>query len=95
MNLHRWLADARALGSPNLVAVIVGNKSDRDEDREVEWAEASRWAAENGLSCFGSRPTSTLINLHPRTQTYIMSRHHHSQARMWNLHSFSLLGPSF
>ncbi|KAG8976596.1 hypothetical protein FRC05_003435 [Tulasnella sp. 425] len=47
MNLHRWLADARALGSPNLVAVIVGNKSDRDEDREVEWAEASRWAAEN------------------------------------------------
>ena len=48
INLSRWLADARALASPHLVAVLVGNKSDREEEREVEWAEASRWAAENG-----------------------------------------------
>lgn len=47
-NLGRWLTDARALASPNLVTVLVGNKSDREEEREVEWAEASRWAAENG-----------------------------------------------
>ncbi|KAK1228699.1 Ras- protein Rab-4B [Marasmius sp. AFHP31] len=47
-NLSRWLADAKALGSPHLVTVLVGNKSDRDEERQVEWAEASRWAAENG-----------------------------------------------
>ncbi|CAG7854880.1 SubName: Full=Related to GTP-binding protein {ECO:0000313/EMBL:CCA77736.1} [Serendipita indica DSM 11827] len=46
--LSRWLADARALASPQLVTVLVGCKSDREEDREVEWAEASRWAAENG-----------------------------------------------
>ncbi|KAI6129187.1 P-loop containing nucleoside triphosphate hydrolase protein [Pisolithus croceorrhizus] len=48
LNLSRWLADARALASPHLVAVLVGNKSDREEEREIEWAEASRWAAENG-----------------------------------------------
>ncbi|KAG6381147.1 hypothetical protein JVT61DRAFT_5545 [Boletus reticuloceps] len=48
LNLSKWLADARTLASPHLVAVLVGNKSDRDEDREVEWSEASRWAAENG-----------------------------------------------
>uniref|UniRef100_A0A0W0F5N3 Ras-domain-containing protein n=1 Tax=Moniliophthora roreri TaxID=221103 RepID=A0A0W0F5N3_MONRR len=48
-NLSRWLADARALGSPHLVTVLVGNKSDREEEREVEWAEASRWAAENDV----------------------------------------------
>ena len=47
-NLSRWLADARALASPQLVVVLVGSKSDREEDREVEWAEASKWAAENG-----------------------------------------------
>ena len=46
--LSRWLADARALASPQLVTVLVGCKNDREEDREVEWAEASRWAAENG-----------------------------------------------
>ena len=48
LNLSRWLADARALASPHLVTVLVGNKSDREDDREVEWSEASRWAAENG-----------------------------------------------
>ena len=48
--MSRWLADARALASPHLVVVLVGSKSDREEDREVEWAEASNWAAENGES---------------------------------------------
>ncbi|KXN90058.1 Ras-related protein Rab-4A [Leucoagaricus sp. SymC.cos] len=48
-NLDRWLADARALASSHLVVVLVGNKLDREEDREVEWAEASRWAAENNV----------------------------------------------
>ncbi|TFK30412.1 ras-domain-containing protein [Coprinopsis marcescibilis] len=49
LNISRWLADARALASPHLVVVLVGNKSDREEDREVEWSEASRWAAENDV----------------------------------------------
>ncbi|KAF5313042.1 hypothetical protein D9619_003556 [Psilocybe cf. subviscida] len=48
-NLSRWLADARTLASPHLVVVLVGNKSDREDDREVEWSEASRWAAENDV----------------------------------------------
>jgi GTPase SAR1 family protein len=54
-NLSRWLADARALASPQLVVVLVGSKSDREEDREVEWAEASKWAAENGGSMFRTK----------------------------------------
>ena len=54
LNLSKWLADARALASPHLVAVLVGNKSDREEDREVEWSEASRWAAENGNHWFSA-----------------------------------------
>ena len=35
------------------MTVLVGNKADREEDREVEWAEASRWAAENGTYLIG------------------------------------------
>lgn len=49
LNMSQWLTDARALASPHLVAVLVGNKSDREEDREVEWSEASRWAAQNDV----------------------------------------------
>ncbi|CAE6499652.1 unnamed protein product [Rhizoctonia solani] len=49
LNLSRWLADARALASPQLIAVLVGNKTDREEEREVEWNEASKWASENDV----------------------------------------------
>lgn len=52
MNLSKWLEDARALASPHLVVVLVGNKSDREEDREVEWEEASRWAAAHSTCPF-------------------------------------------
>ncbi|PWN88347.1 ras-domain-containing protein [Acaromyces ingoldii] len=45
--LARWLADARALASPDLVVVVVGNKLDREEEREVGYVEASRWAGEH------------------------------------------------
>ena len=54
--LSRWLEDARALGSQHLVTVLVGNKSDREEEREVEWAEASRWAAEHGEVTWSREP---------------------------------------
>ncbi|QRV99639.1 Rab-related GTPase family protein [Ceratobasidium sp. AG-Ba] len=48
------LTDARALASSQLVTVMVGNKTDREEDREVEWSEASKWAAENGAFYLGA-----------------------------------------
>ncbi|QRV85608.1 Ras-related protein Rab-4B [Ceratobasidium sp. AG-Ba] len=54
LNLSRWLTDARALASSQLVTVMVGNKTDREEDREVEWSEASKWAAENGAFYLGA-----------------------------------------
>lgn len=47
-SLSSWLADARALASPDLAVVIVGNKLDQEEDRQVPYLEASRWAQEHG-----------------------------------------------
>ncbi|KAJ8487515.1 hypothetical protein ONZ45_g14314 [Pleurotus djamor] len=32
-----------------IVIVLVGNKADREDEREVEWAEASKWAADNDV----------------------------------------------
>lgn len=54
-NLDRWIQDARALASEHLVLVLVGNKKDREDDREVEYAEGERWAQENG-ECASRRP---------------------------------------
>lgn len=46
--LSNWLADARALASPSIVVLLVGNKSDLDANREVTFLEASKFAQENG-----------------------------------------------
>ncbi|KAG0428448.1 hypothetical protein HPB47_024580, partial [Ixodes persulcatus] len=45
--LTNWLTDARTLASPNIVILLVGNKKDLEDDREVTFLEASRFAQEN------------------------------------------------
>lgn len=47
--LANWLTDARTLASPAIVILMVGNKADLEEEREVTFLEASRFAQENGL----------------------------------------------
>jgi GTPase SAR1 family protein len=63
VNLGKWLTDCRALASPHLVTVLVGNKLDREEDREVEYVEGSRWAQENGEASWGVALTCRPLSL--------------------------------
>jgi GTPase SAR1 family protein len=44
-----WLTDARDLAPEHAVIMLVGNKSDLEDEREVAFLEASRFAQENGL----------------------------------------------
>lgn len=46
-HLVSWLADARAMAHSDITVVMVGNKCDRDQEREVTLLEASRFAQEN------------------------------------------------
>jgi GTPase SAR1 family protein len=48
-HVSSWLADARSLANPDIVIVLVGNKTDRESERQVTFLEASRFAQENGL----------------------------------------------
>lgn len=48
-HVPQWLSDARTLASPDLVLILVGNKADLEEDREVTFMEASRFAQENDI----------------------------------------------
>jgi Ras-related protein Rab-4B len=43
-----WLSDARTLASPNIVIILCGNKKDLEDQRQVTFNEASRFAQENG-----------------------------------------------
>lgn len=47
--LSNWLRDARTLASPNIVILLVGNKKDLEDSREVTFTEASQFAQENEL----------------------------------------------
>lgn len=48
--LTNWLNDARTLASPNIVILLVGNKKDLEEARDITFLEASTFAQENGKS---------------------------------------------
>lgn len=43
-----WLTDVRTLASPNIVIILCGNKKDLDDQRQVSFLEASRFAEEHG-----------------------------------------------
>merc|ERR1712051_286232 len=47
--LSNWLTDARTLASPAIVILLVGNKKDLEDERDVTFLEASRFAQENDL----------------------------------------------
>ena len=48
-HLTSWLTDARNLTNPNTVIMLIGNKKDADEQRDVTYEEASQFAEEHGL----------------------------------------------
>ncbi|EGC30626.1 hypothetical protein DICPUDRAFT_41201 [Dictyostelium purpureum] len=48
-HINNWLSDARALASKDVTVILVGNKADLSEEREVSFLEASRLAQENDL----------------------------------------------
>jgi GTPase SAR1 family protein len=50
-SLANWLTDARTLASPAIVILLVGNKKDLEEEREVTFLEASRYQDERAVQC--------------------------------------------
>ncbi|KAL6319561.1 hypothetical protein AAG906_014237 [Vitis piasezkii] len=59
-NLKKWLRELRDFGKPDMVIVLVGNKSDLGHSREVDEEEGKTLAEMEGL-CF--METSALENL--------------------------------
>ena len=48
-HLTSWLTDARNLTNPNTVIVLIGNKVDMEDQRDVSHEEAAAFAKENDL----------------------------------------------
>merc|ERR1712063_189343 len=48
-HVSRWLEEARSNGNPNMVVLLVGNKSDLDARRQVQRSEGEQFAEKHGL----------------------------------------------
>jgi len=48
-HVAKWLKDAKELSSPEITLILVGNKRDRESDRDVTFLEASQFSQENNL----------------------------------------------
>lgn len=52
----------RTLANPELVMILVGNKVDKaDDEREVSYLEASRFAQENGMYLYQYKKKDVMI----------------------------------
>lgn len=47
--VHSWLSDARSLTSPQTVFILIGNKGDLNDTREVSFDDGKQLAEENGM----------------------------------------------
>lgn len=59
-SVGKWLVELREFGGEDMVVILVGNKCDLSESREVDKEEGKAFAEEEGL-CF--METSALKNL--------------------------------
>ena len=50
-SVRKWLHELREFGNEDMVVVLVGNKSDLSESREIEEEEGKEFAEKEGL-CF-------------------------------------------
>ena len=48
-HLTRWLDEAKQNSNPNMVIMLIGNKSDLDHRRAVSYKEGEQFAEQNGL----------------------------------------------
>ena len=59
-----WLSDARNLANKDIVIILVGNKTDLTEEREVTFLEASRFAQEHGIGLCLLKETQLKLRSH-------------------------------
>ena len=48
-NIPSWIRDAREHSNPDIKLFLIGNKADLEEEREIKFNEAEKFAKENGF----------------------------------------------
>ena len=62
ININRWLKEVKIQSNPDVKVVLIGNKADLNDDRQVTYQEAKRYKDENQILYFEEASAKTGIN---------------------------------
>lgn len=69
-NLKHWCNEVRTQSEADAIVVLVGNQADREQEREVSYAQGERFRQENNIQFFIETSAKTDLNV---KETFIMA----------------------
>lgn len=63
LNLQKWYNEVTESAEPEVLVFLVGNKVDRESDREVSFEKGQAFADQNGMSGFFETSAKTGVNV--------------------------------
>eukprot|EP01015_Nassula_variabilis_P036609 TRINITY_DN948_c0_g1_i11.p2 TRINITY_DN948_c0_g1~~TRINITY_DN948_c0_g1_i11.p2 ORF type:complete len:189 (+),score=49.32 TRINITY_DN948_c0_g1_i11:66-632(+) len=63
-NVESWLEEAREYSNSKLITILVGNQSDREDERQVNREEAEQFQKQNGINLFFETSAKDGSNVH-------------------------------
>ena len=62
IHINEWLNEIKKYSSPDVKIILIGNKSDLEDEREVSYEEANKFKDENQILYFEENSAKTGIN---------------------------------
>ena len=62
LNINKWLKEVKINSNPDIKIILIGNKSDLDNERQVIYEEAKKFKEENQISYFEETSAKTGLN---------------------------------
>ena len=62
VSLNQWLKEVKINSNPDIKIILIGNKSDLDNERQVSYEEAKKFKEENQISYFEETSAKTGLN---------------------------------
>ena len=62
LNINRWLKEIKINSNPDIKIILIGNKADLENEREVTYEEAKKYKEENQIVYFEETSAKTGLN---------------------------------
>ena len=62
LNINRWLKEIKINSNPDIKIILIGNKADLENEREVTYEEAKKYKEENQILFFEETSAKTGLN---------------------------------